>query len=243
MLNFICGIICLLNIENLFAYSNRNLCTILIEYVFLASKQMKKIEALLFISVIGLTIWNVQLRQAVHSQAIQPQAKTAPIVDKYSFHRMEVKPVVRKVNDITEAALKKHSLSSFNSVRVIADVVDFQPPPYYDCYLIGNISKKKNSESIVMSFRMEQNFSITRLIVNGNKVPLPEPIYGIPLGESGLLEDIHLVIWPGASNDFSNNGDVGNGYIYKKAVSKGDRIIVVLKREGMFISHRSESVF
>lgn len=198
---------------------------------------------LLFVTVIGLTIWNIQLRRAQQVTQPQPQNKTAPTVVRHVYKKMEVASVRHKVNIVTETALNEIGLSLDNSVRVFTDVVGFQPPPYYDCYLLGNISKNNTVERTIMSFRLAKNFSITSLTVNGKPIALPEPIYGLPLGEDGLMKDIHLVIWCGAWNDFTNNGDVGNGYIKKDVVLKGERLTVVLKREGTFISHKETGFF
>jgi hypothetical protein len=78
---------------------------------------------------------------------------------------------------------------------------------------------------------MEMEFSMTKddhaiykLAVSGENISLPEPIYGLPMGNGGLMRDVFLNI-----SAMTRDGEyAGNGYVQKEVVSQNDTLTIIL---------------
>jgi len=188
---------------------------------------MKTLATLMLMAAFCLASYEFGKRKLIKENIVR-------VANRPLSRKMEIQQVHHKVDPITEAALDKLGLSLGKSVTIIADVVGFQTPPHYDCQLSGYIHKNNALVHVVMSFQLEGNLTISKLRINKEVIPLPENIHGIPLGKDGTMENFDLVVYPGAYNDFTNNGEIGNGYIHEDVVKAG-RIKVILKRDGMLV--------
>jgi len=66
--------------------------------------------------------------------------------------------------------------------------------------------------------------AITNLTVDGVNIPLSKPIYGLPMGDGGVMRGVWLDIGAyTASGDFA-----GDGYFSKQEVVNGDNMVVTL---------------
>jgi hypothetical protein len=107
----------------------------------------------------------------------------------------------------------------------IARAFVMKPVAYYKCELYGNMLIGGSFQWTSESFVMDKSFAITNLVVNWtNNIALPEPIYGIPLGDGGVMQDVFLNVtaWT-ASGDYA-----GGGYTNVLALVKGGDLVVTL---------------
>ena len=113
--------------------------------------------------------------------------------------------------------------SNVNPLNV-ARAFALKTPDHYECYFGGSILVSNVFQPMSMQFTMAKDFGITKLVINGNAIALPEPIYGLPLGEAGLMRDVYLNV-----NAMTKSGEyAGNGYVQKIVVTKNDSLIVKL---------------
>jgi hypothetical protein len=106
----------------------------------------------------------------------------------------------------------------------IARAFVLKTPDYYQGQLTGNFLVGNEFQFKVIDFRMEKNFSITSLLVGETVIPLPEPIYGLPMGDGGLIRNACLYI-----NGMTSTGEyAGSGRLDKLVVTKGESLVVEL---------------
>ena len=113
----------------------------------------------------------------------------------------------------------------------VARAFALKTPAYYQCWLSGDMLIDGKFKWTDMSFTMRGgDFAITNLVIDGtNSIPLPQPIYGIPLGNGGLMQNVFLNV-----NAMTKNGEyAGSGYIQRQAVSKDDSLVVVISPAAM----------
>ncbi len=99
-------------------------------------------------------------------------------------------------------------------------------PTYFKCTLYGNALVGDVWQPTIMEFvTRKSDHGITNLVVNGMIIPLPKPIYGLPMGDGGIIKDVNVNV-----TAFTDSGEyAGNGYTYAQAVSTGDQIEVILR--------------
>ncbi len=109
---------------------------------------------------------------------------------------------------------------------VVARAFALKTPTHFDCNMNGSMLISNIYQVINMQFTIRKSdFAITNLVVNGSVIDLPEPIYSIPLGDGGVINNLFLnVIARTASGDYA-----GNGYIQKEIVLKDDRLTVEIR--------------
>jgi hypothetical protein len=113
--------------------------------------------------------------------------------------------------------------------RVIARAFVLKPYARCQCFLQGNMLVNGGWTWMNIDFTMEKDGAITQMFVNSVQIPIPTPIYGIPLGDGGLMRDVYLNV-----NATTADGEyAGFGYLQQEAVSKGDNLIVELTPAGI----------
>lgn len=106
---------------------------------------------------------------------------------------------------------------------VVARALALKTPDTYRGYLGCNMLIDNVFQPMEMKFSMTKEFAITSLTVNGEDISLPEPIYGLPMGNGGLMRDVYLNI-----SAMTKDGEyAGNGYVQEDVVSQDDTLTVV----------------
>ena len=106
----------------------------------------------------------------------------------------------------------------------VARAFALNTPDYYEGQLTGNFLVGNDFTFKVINFRMEKNFSITSLLVGETVIPLPEPIYGLPMGDGGLIRNASVYI-----SGITNSGEyAGSGRLDKQVILKGESLVVEL---------------
>lgn len=112
------------------------------------------------------------------------------------------------------------NINPLNVARAFA----LKTPASFQCQMAGEMLVSNSWQWMNMSFTMRGDFAITNLSVNGNQIALPEPIYGIPMGDAGLMRNVYLNM-----NAMTKSGEyAGSGYLYQQMVSKDDNLKVVI---------------
>ena len=80
-------------------------------------------------------------------------------------------------------------------------------------------------QTMWMSFMMRSDDgAITNLVINDVNIPLPKPIYGLPMGDGGVMHDVWL-----SMSAYTASGDfAGHGYFSEQEVINGDNMVVTL---------------
>jgi len=113
----------------------------------------------------------------------------------------------------------------------VARALALNPPSYFQCSLSDQMLISNVFQPNTMQFVMRKSdFGITNLVINQtNSIALPAPIYGIPLGDGGLMRNVFLNV-----NALGKDGEyVGNGYLQLQSVSKNDSITVTIAPNGI----------
>lgn len=101
-----------------------------------------------------------------------------------------------------------------------------KPPTSFDCSINAQSLVNDKWEATSMQFTIRKSdFAITKLTVNGVDIPLPKPIFGIPMGNGGHMKSVNLNV----SARSATGAYAGYGYTYLQNVVKGDRMEVVLR--------------
>lgn len=119
---------------------------------------------------------------------------------------------------------------------VVVDTADINPlnvarafalktPDHYQCFMSCEmlISNKLQYTDMTLNIR-ESDGGITSMSINGVVIPLPEPIYGIPLGDGKMMRNVYLHVNAMTSDDEY----AGSGYVQKQEVLQGDNLVVVI---------------
>jgi len=107
----------------------------------------------------------------------------------------------------------------------VARAFALKTPDNYRCFLWCDMLISNQWQSMQMEFVMAKDFGITNLSVNGEAVEITEPIYGLPMGDGGLMRGVYL-----HANAMTKTGEyAGSGYIQKEIVSKNDLLTVVIR--------------
>ena len=111
----------------------------------------------------------------------------------------------------------------------IARAFALKTPDHFNCWLTGNMLISNSFQWVAMSFIMTLDFGITNLVVydaygNVTQIPTPEPIYGIPLGDGGLWQNVGVYV-----SAVTKTGD-SSGYAWTNvnSIVKGDNLMVTL---------------
>ncbi len=113
---------------------------------------------------------------------------------------------------------------SINPVDV-ARAFALKSPAFYQGDLWCDMLISNKYETMWMSFMMRSDDgAITNLVINDVNIPLPKPIYGLPMGDGGVMRGVWLNIGAyTASGDFA-----GDGYFSEQEVISGDNMVVTL---------------
>ena len=119
-------------------------------------------------------------------------------------------------------AQNDNNINPLNVARAFA----LNTPAYFVCQLQGQALISNSWQNIQMKFVVRKgDFAITNLTIGDTSIPLPEPIYGLPLGDGGIIRNVFV-----DAAAISKSGDyVGNGYVQLLQVTKDDHIEVVLR--------------
>ncbi len=103
-------------------------------------------------------------------------------------------------------------------------------PTSFQCNLYGDALVSNAWKQVSVQFRVRKSdFAITNLSINNNNIPLPKPIYSLPLGNGGVLRNVSV----GVSGWTESNEYGGNGRSYYPEITKDDQIEVVLNPSGI----------
>src|SRR3989344_2646992 len=101
-----------------------------------------------------------------------------------------------------------------------------KPPTSFECNLNAKSLVNDLWQDTWMRFVVRKSdFAITNLVINDVNIPLPKPIFGIPMGNGGRMKDVNLNV----DARSSKGAYAGYGYTYLRNVIKGDRIEVILR--------------
>lgn len=108
----------------------------------------------------------------------------------------------------------------------IARAFSLKTPAYFKCQLYGLALVSNSWQRTTMTFFVQKSdFAITNLDINGKSIPLPKPIFGLPLGDGGIISDVYVSVAA-----YTRSGEnCGYGSSQLPMVSKNDQIEVVLR--------------
>ena len=108
----------------------------------------------------------------------------------------------------------------------VARALSLKTPAYFEWRLSGNMLISNSFQRINMQFTMRKSdFGITNLVVNNEQIELPEPIYGIPLGDGGLMTGVYCNVVAKTAEDVY----AGSGYLDRQSVSEGEQLVVKIR--------------
>lgn len=110
----------------------------------------------------------------------------------------------------------------------IACAFALKPPSTYHGYMDCDMLVSNAWVWMYMEMDMVKDangvLAITSLTINNVQIPMPEPVYGIPMGDGGVARDVYLYI-----SAMTKTGDYsGWGELRTNVVSKGDSLLVTL---------------
>lgn len=99
-------------------------------------------------------------------------------------------------------------------------------PAFFKLQLQGRTLMGDSWQDTIMLFAVRKSdFAITNLTINGVSIPLPKPIYGLPMGDGGIMADVNI-----NATAFTASGEfAGHGYNFVRLVSVNDQIEVVVR--------------
>lgn len=108
----------------------------------------------------------------------------------------------------------------------VARAFALKTPEYFECHLSGSALVSNTWQQVDMRFVLRKgDFAITNLSINGTSIPLPEPIYGLPLGDGGVIRNVYA-----HANAYTKDGQyAGYGYGQSPQLLAGGRIEVILQ--------------
>lgn len=113
------------------------------------------------------------------------------------------------------------NINPLNVARAFA----LKTPAYFVCQLQGQALISNSWQSVEMKFVVRKgDFGITNLTIGDTHIPLPEPIYGLPLGDGGIIRNVYV----NATAVTKSDEYAGNGWVQLPQVTKDDHIQVVL---------------
>lgn len=114
------------------------------------------------------------------------------------------------------------NINPLNVARAFA----LKTPTYFQCSLSGQMLVSNSWQNINMQFVVRKSdFAITNLAVNGSAIPLPEPIYGLPLSKQGVMRSVYV----GVSAYTKDRQFAGHGYVDIPQITTGSHIEVILR--------------
>jgi len=116
--------------------------------------------------------------------------------------------------------LASESINPLDIARAFA----LKPPYAHGGSWYGDMLIGQQWVRTYMFWQMDKYGAITALEINGVQIPLPEPIYGLPMGDGGLARNV----WISLDAVTESGENAGSGSLYKEIVSKGDSLIVTL---------------
>lgn len=108
----------------------------------------------------------------------------------------------------------------------VARAFALKTPTHFDCYLRGMMLVSNAYQWTEIQFvARKSDFGITNLVMDGVQIPLGEPLFGLPIGDGGLIKQM----WLNVTAKDKYNKYAGNGYLSKEVVMKNDSLIVTIR--------------
>lgn len=122
----------------------------------------------------------------------------------------------------TRVQAQSEDVNPLNVARAFA----LKTPAYFNCWFQGQALVSNTWQQTTMNFIVRKSdFAITNLTINDKVIPLPKPIYGLPLGDGGIMRNVYV----NASAMTKSGEYAGNGYVQMQQVSKDDQIEIILR--------------
>ena len=160
---------------------------------------MKKMSKVVFAIIIGLCV------------STQAQTGSSTSSSSVSVPQIQFVAPIESTNGV---------MNPLDIARAFALKTPYTYHGYMECnMLISNVWQSR-----YMEWDMDSQFAITSLTVNGDQIPLPEPIYGLPMGDAGVANSAYINVYA-----MTKTGDyAGSGSLQKNVVLNGDSLVVTL---------------